>query len=151
MLGIAGFMGPFLDYLRPTKSPYLVVALAAVIVTGFVLGTMEPDRLDRPEFVLPMYLLLMVIVPLSLNVQRRKGKPALELLAVTEPPDLLDGAKGGPESSAEEIKTVNNSKFENDLDSVFKFSRALGLAACHIFCVKSRQQQRSGRARKNDQ
>lgn len=138
MLGIAGFMGPFLDYLRPTKSPYLVVAFAAVMVIGFVLNTTDPDKLYRPEFFLPIYILLMAIIPLSLNTQRRNGKSALDPLAVTEPPNLLDPAKDG----AVENETVNNPKFENDLDSVFKFSRAFGLAAgvvmMYVYFVNNR-------------
>jgi hypothetical protein len=123
MLGIAGFMGPLLDYLRPTKSPYLVIALAAVIVTCYVLSSAKsPELLYRPDYFLPIYLILIVVIPLSLKAAQINFNR--DLVTVIEPPDLLDSAP-----VVAPVDLVNNAKFENDLDSVFKFSRAFGLAA----------------------
>jgi len=118
MGAIAGFMGPFLDYLRPTKSPYLVIQFVAVLVTCYKVTHVDatPDKLDSPGFFLPIFVLVIAIVPLSFL--RR---------------DHLDKN----DSSAQPVnkEQVINSKYENDLDGVFKFSRALCLASAVIMLL----------------
>jgi hypothetical protein len=120
MFGVAGFFGTFIDYLRPTKSPYLVVILIAVGVICFKVGVssennpdLRAESLDIPGFFLPIFLIIFSMVPLSLV---RKTKVDTEIQQ-----DLKD-----PTAS------IANSKYENDLDGVFKFSRALCLAIAAI-------------------
>lgn len=118
MFGVAGFFGTFIDYLRPTKSPYLVVILIAAGVVCLRVGLQPndpilramtlPERLDTPGFFLPIFIIIFAMVPLSLMHKAR--------LAVV------------PDSSA----SVENAKYENDMDGVFKFSRALCLAIAAI-------------------
>jgi hypothetical protein len=120
MFGVAGFFGTFIDYLRPTKSPYLVVILIAVGVICFKVGVSPRnsdlgslpigERLDAPGFFLPIFVIIFAMVPLSLI---RKSKTDDE---------LKEAAKDA----------IANAKYENDLDGVFKFSRALCLAIAAI-------------------
>jgi hypothetical protein len=124
MFGVAGFFGTFIDYLRPTKSPYLVVILIAVGVICFKVGVNPsndelrklslPERLDAPGFFFPIFVIIFAMVPLSLI--RRTKKDA-------EP---ISG------SSSPQADAIANAKYENDLDGVFKFSRALCLAVAAI-------------------
>lgn len=115
MGAIAGFMAPFLDYLRPTKSPYLVIQFVAVLVTCYKVTSGDPSAadLDIPKFFIPIFLLVCAIVPLSFI---RRDHPA----------------QGDLSQPTEAESQVINSKFENDLDSVFKFSRALCLASAVV-------------------
>ncbi len=115
MGAIAGFMGPFLDYLRPTKSPYLVIQFVAVLVTCFKVTHQDPDpaSYDVPRFFLPIFLLVLALVPLSF-IRR----------------DFLAQAQSN--ATSDSSTEVINSKYENDLDSVFKFSRALCLASAVV-------------------
>lgn len=125
MFGVAGFFGAFIDYLRPTKSPYLVVILIAVGVICFKVGVTPsnpelqrlsvPERLDVPGFFLPIFLIIFAMVPLSL-IRRTKN-------------DTQGTAADGATPQADAIA---NAKYENDLDGVFKFSRALCLAVAAI-------------------
>lgn len=121
MFAAAGFFGTFIDYLRPTKSPYLVVILSAVCVVCFKVGITPSDsnlkilstseRLDIPGFFLPIFFIIFAMVPLSL-IHRNKTDSKVEEVA--------------------EATSIANSKYENDLDGVFKFSRALCLAIAAI-------------------
>jgi hypothetical protein len=116
MIGIGGFLAPFLDYFRPTKSPYLVVAFVSILVISLRLSNGGIDDLDRPDFFLPIYAILAVIVGLSLLLNLKPKTAAAS----------DNGEKSQPTTG---LELVNNAKYENDLDSVFKFSRALCLAA----------------------
>jgi len=110
MGAIAGFMGPFLDYLRPTKSPFLVIQLVAVLVTCYKVTATNPSAaaLDSPRFFVPIFVLVCALVPLSFIRRDHLSSDA---------------------QSSQADDHINNSKYENDLDSVFKFSRALCLAS----------------------
>jgi hypothetical protein len=111
-MGPLALLGPFLDYLRPTKSPYLIIQFVAVFVICYKI-TRQPvaAALDSPQFFLPIFLLVLALIPLSF--MRR------DQIVQNEPP---------PEGAAQ----IANPKFENDLDSVFKFSRALCLASAVV-------------------
>lgn len=120
MLGVAGFVGPFLDYLRPTKSPYLVVIFVAVVVLSIKVGSSKPADLDRPDFFVPIFLMIAITVALSLLFRRKAAEEVPTGATTTE---TLPGDTTGQ---------ISNAKYENDLDGVFKFSRALCLAAAAV-------------------
>ncbi len=116
MLPFASFIQPFLEYLRPTKSPYLVLMFAAVTVLCLTVSSRTSLQADRPEIVLIIYVLMACIVPLSLFDPKTKGQ------------------KSAPAEGSIVAEVVDNSKYENDFDAVMKFSRALNLA-CPIIML----------------
>jgi hypothetical protein len=74
-----------------------------------------PERLDVPGFFLPIFLIIFAMVPLSL-IHKTKNDAQPPVTAGLTPP----------------VDSIANAKYENDLDGVFKFSRALCLAVAAI-------------------
>jgi hypothetical protein len=118
MLAFANFIQPFLDYLRPTKSPYLVLMFACVSVLCLSVYGRPPAQADRPEVMLVIYCLMGFIVFLSLR----------------EPVKVKQSGNAESNLTVALDQTINNAKYENDFDAVMKFSRALNLA-CPIILL----------------
>lgn len=148
MGGIATLMGPFLEYLRPTKSPYLLIVMSAVMVMCVYIhdhtkvGRFNYGSTYAPELFLPIYLVIICVIPLSFIVRDASKPPTTVNSDSLDAKQIIPPSSIGETSISTEPPTLANAKYENDLDSVFKFSRAIGIASALIMAyvyVESRR------------
>ncbi len=98
---IIGTFGPFLDYFRPSKSPYLLATGACAFAICAQLELQWPHKLGPGYYFIPLYILLCFLITLSLSF----------------------GQHGAPhEHQADQLSS------NSDSDGIFKFSRVLGLS-----------------------